>query len=319
MAKKEVVDEGKTPLDGSSGNAGSMGPEICGVIRPIAQTDGYSVNHWSEVGEIINEAITIAGFHPRLVSDADNAAVIHGTIVQNIFDDLIVVCDVSSRNPNVMFELGMRLAFDKPVVIIKDDDTSYSFDTGLIEHVPYPKSLHYHEIRIFKEKLSGKITSTAQKAKEANYSPFLKHFRQISPKKLQNEDVSFEQYIVEKLEAMDGRLNRINLSREDGLGASDGRNKQYRRINFRIPPGATDTVRNIAIMVAPQATITVSGGLITLEGPISDGAVKELTHAIRVLSDNNKSFVETRSGSMNPSDGSSLGAIFSSEQHKLPD
>jgi hypothetical protein len=34
-----------------------------------------------------------------------------------------------------MFELGMRLAFDKPTVIIKDDKTDYMFDTGIIEHV----------------------------------------------------------------------------------------------------------------------------------------------------------------------------------------
>jgi hypothetical protein len=34
------------------------------------------------------------------------------------------------KNPNVMFELGMRLAFDKPAIIIKDNRTNYSFDTA---------------------------------------------------------------------------------------------------------------------------------------------------------------------------------------------
>ncbi|MBB2756048.1 UNVERIFIED_ORG: hypothetical protein GGR68_000146 [Xanthomonas campestris] len=181
----------------------------CGIIRPIATTDGYSTGHWSDVGDILAEAIEAAGYRPRLVSDADSIAVIHGTIVQNIFDDPIIVCDVSSRNPNVMFELGMRLAFDKPVVIVKDEETNYSFDTGVIEHVPYPKSLHYRAIGAFKEKLKQKIINTADKARDPAFSPFLKHFRHISPRKLQNEDVPLIEFIVDRFEAMDARLNRI--------------------------------------------------------------------------------------------------------------
>jgi hypothetical protein len=59
-------------------------------------------------------------------------------IVQNIYDNEMVICDVSAKNPNVMFELGMRLAFDKPAIIIKDDKTNYSFDTAPIEHLEYP-------------------------------------------------------------------------------------------------------------------------------------------------------------------------------------
>ncbi|WP_353118770.1 hypothetical protein [Myroides odoratus] len=55
--------------------------------------------------------------------------------MNNIYNDEIVVCDVSSKNPNVMFELGLRLAFDKPTIIIKDEKTGYSFDTGVIEHL----------------------------------------------------------------------------------------------------------------------------------------------------------------------------------------
>ncbi len=55
----------------------------------------------------------------------------------------IVVCDISARNANVMFELGMRLAFDKPTVIIKDERTPYSFDISSIEHLDYPSDLRY--------------------------------------------------------------------------------------------------------------------------------------------------------------------------------
>lgn len=41
-----------------------------------------------------------------------------------------------------MFELGMRLTFDKPTIIIKDNTTDFIFDTGPIEHLQYPKDLN---------------------------------------------------------------------------------------------------------------------------------------------------------------------------------
>jgi hypothetical protein len=62
-----------------------------------------------------------------------------------------VIGDVSCKNPNVMFELGMRLAFDKPTIIIKDDQTSYSFDISPIQNLEYPRDLRFNKIIDFKE------------------------------------------------------------------------------------------------------------------------------------------------------------------------
>ena len=99
---------------------------ICGVVMPISTIDGCNEAHWLEVFAIISDAVTAAGFAANMVSDADHVGIIQKRIIQNLYDNPIVVCDVSGKNPNVMFELGMRLAFDKPTIIIKDDKTSYS-------------------------------------------------------------------------------------------------------------------------------------------------------------------------------------------------
>ena len=124
--------------------AGFIPPErpaliSCGVVMPISASGDCNESHWAEVFAIISEALKPVGFHANMVSGADEVTVIQKTIVQNLYDNPILVCDVSERNPNVMFELGMRLAFDKPTIIIKDDRTSFSFDTGVIEHVEYPR------------------------------------------------------------------------------------------------------------------------------------------------------------------------------------
>ncbi|KAA6404661.1 hypothetical protein [Candidatus Tokpelaia sp.] len=184
---------------------------VCGIIRPIsAMLPDYSEQHWRDVVNILDEAIKAAGFEPRLVSATAEISVIQKTIIQNLYNREIVVCDVSGKNANVMFELGMRLAFDKATIIIKDDKTEYSFDTSPIEHVTYPKSLRYSKIVDFKEELRGKLRSTYEAArKDKTYSPFLKNFGQIVPAKIHNQEVPEEQYQSEKLEELSEQINLL--------------------------------------------------------------------------------------------------------------
>lgn len=137
----------------------------CGIIMPISLIDGCGPEHWLEILSILKEAANDAGFEPNLVSDADDIGIIQKRIIQNVYNNDIIICDVSCKNPNVMFELGMRLAFDKATVIIKDDKTDYSFDTGVIEHLGYPRDLRFHKILEFKENLKKKLTSTFEKSK----------------------------------------------------------------------------------------------------------------------------------------------------------
>lgn len=168
----------------------------CGIIMPISTIDGCTADHWEDVREIIESCVEDAGFAPNLVSDANEVGVIHSRIIQNLYSNEIVVCDVSGKNPNVMFELGIRLAFDKATVIVKDDKTDYSFDTSPIEHVPYPRDLRFSKVTAFKEKLVSKIQATHKKAKEdPEYSMFVKHFGELKPAKLQANEVPLEKFV----------------------------------------------------------------------------------------------------------------------------
>jgi len=49
-------------------------------------------------------------------------------IIQRIVDSEMVLCDYSAKNPNVMYELGVRHAFNKPVALVKDKTTDKVFD-----------------------------------------------------------------------------------------------------------------------------------------------------------------------------------------------
>lgn len=120
-----------------------------------------------------------------------------------------MVCDVSSKNPNVMFELGLRLAFDKPTVIIKDELTNYSFDTSPIEHLEYPSSLRYSDIVDFKKSLRLKVEKTYEASLKKDYRSFLQYFGQFKISKIEDKEVTESQYITESLKEIKEEITKI--------------------------------------------------------------------------------------------------------------
>lgn len=186
----------------------------CGIVMPISSIDGCTEDHWSDVLTIITEAIEESGFEANLVSNADDVGIIQKRIIQNLYDNPIVVCDVSGKNPNVMFELGMRLAFDKPTIIIKDDKTSYSFDTSPIEHLTYPRDLRFGKIIEFKARLRDKIINTYKSSIEnPEYTTFLKHFGEFKVAKLSTKEVSGSEYIIDEIKSLRSILSRMERGR----------------------------------------------------------------------------------------------------------
>ncbi|MDM1396062.1 hypothetical protein HX049_02560 [Myroides odoratimimus] len=207
--------------------------KMCGIIMPIADHPDYPKGHWVEVLSIVKQAIDSVSLESRIVSDDISIGLIHERIVTNIYNDDIVVCDVSSKNPNVMFELGLRLAFDKPTIIIKDEKTGYSFDTSPIEHLSYPSSLRFTEIIKFKEKLAEKIKGTLDKFRdEPDFSPFLKSFgRTIVPAKIGTTEVSMNDFVIDKLDKISKTVSIL----------VDDRNKNINEKWFRLSKNEQDS------------------------------------------------------------------------------
>ncbi|MCE5347113.1 MAG: hypothetical protein LLG13_12630 [Bacteroidales bacterium] len=196
--------------------------KTCGIIMPIAPHPEYPSEHWKDVLDIMNEAIRRTEFEPKLVSDDEAIGLIHDRIVTNVYNNEIVVCDVSSKNPNVMFELGLRLAFDKPIIIIKDERTEYSFDTGGIEHISYPSTLNFPQIVKFQDEVTKKINATYKKSQtESNYSPFLKSFgKTIKPASIKQTEIPEGKYILDQLDAL---RQEIHIMRVEQRNNSESR------------------------------------------------------------------------------------------------
>ena len=215
----------KAAANGGDGAAPPEAKPRCGIVMPISAIEDCSADHWAEILAIVQSAADMAGFDGRLVSAADYAGIILKQIIQNLYDDPIVVCDVSARNPNVMFELGLRLAFDKPTILIKDDKTEYAFDTSPIEHLDYPRGLRFTKIVEFKERLAEKIQGTYKQAtSDKSYTTFLKHFGTFKVATVDVKQVPGQEFIMEELSALKAMIRELSVgqrqSREINVSAS---------------------------------------------------------------------------------------------------
>jgi len=250
-----------------------------GLVMPIAQIDNCGPEHWLEVKSIITDALSSNDhyhFETRLVSDSDSSGLIHKRIVQGLYNSDIVICDVSCKNPNVMFELGMRLAFDKPTIIIKDDKTNYSFDTGGIEHIEYPRDLRFTRIVEFKNTLVRKTIATLEDAeKDPNHSPFLKSFGEFKVAKLDQTEVMPFDLIVNQLTEMQtdiAALKSAQLRSINNLSA-----------NFS---GTDSDKTTLSPRMLNILDITVMEYLSNLESDTAVNLFDLINHCIRVLRNN---------------------------------
>lgn len=116
----------------SKDGAGDDAP-VCFVIMPfVERSDRYPAAFFTEVLEsIFTPAITNAGLQVR-TAKRQGSDVIQSTIVKELLAADLVLADLTEHNPNVLFELGMRMANEKPVVLVRAKGTGAIFD---VDHV----------------------------------------------------------------------------------------------------------------------------------------------------------------------------------------
>lgn len=99
------------------------------VVMPFSEKTGkYAEGFYKEVlKNLITPAGVAAGFNVE-TARKDGSDIIHATIINDLLDADLVIADLSDHNPNVLFELGVRLAFDKPTALIRAEGTGPIFD-----------------------------------------------------------------------------------------------------------------------------------------------------------------------------------------------
>lgn len=135
--------------------------EKCFVIMPIGDAEGYETVHFLKVYEhLLKPAIRKAGYEPQRADEVQTTNLIAVDIIERIYQTPIAICDVSSCNPNVFYELGIRHACFLPVVLVKDKKTNNPFDIKDIRYVEYSERLEYEDVSQKQDEIASAIIKT---------------------------------------------------------------------------------------------------------------------------------------------------------------
>ena len=138
-----------------------MEEKVCFVIMPISNIAPYEEGHFKRVYEyIIKPAVIKAGFTPLRADEVKQTNFIIIDILKQIINSSMCICDLSSRNPNVMYELGIRQAFRLPVTIIRDSKTPRIFDIQGLRDIEYNENLRIDSVNSSIESIGETIKNT---------------------------------------------------------------------------------------------------------------------------------------------------------------
>lgn len=162
--------------DNSTGKTLDLDKTYKNIIKPAAEQCGYRCVRSDEIKQ------------SRIIDKS-----MYGLL---ICADL-VIADISTYNPNAIYELGVRHAV-KPfyTVILKDKDGNIPFDlshTNIMEYRQIEKCIDVEEAKRCISKLTGIIRSIERR--KENDSPFYEYIKSVSPPKM--DQVELDELIKE--------------------------------------------------------------------------------------------------------------------------
>jgi len=195
----------------------------CFIIMPISDQDGYEKGHFSRVYEyLIKPACEKAGFNVIRADDEVKTNYIVIDIIKKILESQIVICDLSGKNPNVLYELGLRQAFNKKSLLIKDIKTSRIFDIQGLRTIEYDESLRIDSVQKNIISISNSLKETYE-LKEGEINSLIQ-LLSIKPATLTDSfELSNETSLILKtIKDMSSRIDTLSnnnslLSRDSGV------------------------------------------------------------------------------------------------------
>jgi hypothetical protein len=231
--------------------------KTCFVVMPVTTPAIYldrsdDPDHFTHVlHELFVPALEGLGYKVLLPSVA-GSELIHAEIIKNLERAHLVLCDLSSLNPNVFFELGIRTALDRPIVLVRDKLTlQIPFDLNAINVLTYDGSLKSWIVKDEISRLAAHIEASAQSAPDTGNAMW-RYFgltKRASPAETASNPLEAKMDLI-LTEITKPRLReRLEGARED---APDPLLQAQSEILNRIQAIARDTGRHVTAAFSPD-------------------------------------------------------------------
>lgn len=205
-SKKSKVENQDVPQENNK-------EKTCFVIMPIADHPDYEIGHFERVYKyLIQPACIQAGYKPIRADDTKASNMIMLDVLKNIVDCDMAICDLSSRNANVFYELGLRQAFDKKTILIRDGKHDVPFDLLGFRYVNYSPSLRVDTVNKEINDIATMLDKTDNAdITDANSIVSILKMRpaEIDPKTL-NKEESLIFSVLSKLSELDRKVGFIS-------------------------------------------------------------------------------------------------------------
>ena len=99
--------------------------KVCFIISPIGQVE-TEINRKANglYNAVIKPVLNDLGYECVRADEIDASGSINNQIISKIIDSKLVIVNLSGLNPNVMYELALRHAIGKPVIMLKEGSFS---------------------------------------------------------------------------------------------------------------------------------------------------------------------------------------------------
>lgn len=201
----------------------------CFAIMPIADHPDYDNGHFSRVyTHLIKPACEQAGFKVVRADDTKASHMIMFDILKNIVECEMAICDLSSKNANVFYELGLRQAFNKKTILITDGRTNTPFDITGFRYVKYDHTLRIDSVINDISEISSMLIET-EAASEDDVNSIVKLLK-IQPASVEHLQLNEQDSLIfEMIQRLDEKMTRIENSQKVKSSSKPSWQKQLQR------------------------------------------------------------------------------------------
>ena len=202
LCNASVSRPGQSDIMLNSSNA----PKTALVIAPIgAPQSAIRRSVDGLVQAVLKPVLTQLGFVATIAHELDEPGSITHQIIRHLLKDDLVLANLTALNPNVMYELAVRHATRKPVIIIAEAGTVLPFDIADERAIFFVNDLA--GVEEFKVALERAVHAALEDRHA--YNPI---YRVIAANVISEVDISrdVQRFVLERLEQIQDRLAALS-------------------------------------------------------------------------------------------------------------
>lgn len=249
----------------------------CFVVSPIGKAGSEARIHADWLLEGIIRPVFAASYPEYDIVRADTISapgLIDTQIIEPLLDAELVIADITTLNPNVFYEIGIRHVVGKPIVHMHLDGETIPFDISIFRSIPFSR-VAYHDI----EKAKADLTKALQAVLAPGYKVDNPVTRTRTKIDIDASSLPVDKLVQAQLEDISARLAAVESPRNSSSALEKA----------RLGKGLTTLIREMEPKLALEIGVVDAAHLRDLKDFLS--RLADMPEGARVVENNGNNFV----------------------------